>query len=159
MSLLSYAGTLPEEKTAEQPAQQAEERPAPAMEVPARAPDIPSDPSFKLPEGMDPLSAVLLQSKPDQAASGDASMSDDGNDADKAGADAPAATSAVEPSPPLPAGPEPAASAEVSAATSSEAAAAAPGLKPPPWVAAGRQSSPFKAPGFLHDICSAWQVA
>ena len=113
-------------------------------EVLPRAPNIPSDPSFKLPEGVDPLSAVLLQKQPDQAPSEDNSASEDGKDAAKPDTAATAVSSssvaaASKPLPPLPAAPAaPAGVASAPVTAPGEATPpAAPKLTPPPWATAG----------------------
>ena len=139
--------------SSKQPAQAVQpEEPAPMLEVLPRAPNIPSDPSFKLPEGMDPLSAVLLQKEPDQAPSEDESASEDGKDATRVDTTAPAVTSPSEATgrevlPPPPAAPPAAAgAAPASAMALSEAAPpAVPKLTPPPWAAAGADTPPTPA--------------
>ena len=136
----------------EQPAVTVEE-PALALDLPVLVPPsaskVPSDPSFKLPEGMDPLSAVLLRKQPDQATSEGNSASEDGNNSAKLAATEPAATSTSKAaaSPALPLPPASSASAPVAAAAPTSAAlvpseapqAAAPKLTPPPWATAGVQ--------------------
>ena len=120
------------------------EEPAPATELPLRAPYLLSDPSFRLPEGTDPLSAVLLQKQPDQAPSEDNSASDDGKDMAQAINSAPAMSSpsasqgsgALPPPPALPAA-APGTAHGAAPASSAPASPALPKLAPPPWAAAG----------------------
>ena len=128
------------------------------LEVLPRAPNIPSDPSFKLPEGMDPLSAVLLQKEPDQEPSEDNSASEDGKDLTKADTTAPAVSSINEATGGEVLPPPPAVLAAAAGATSASATATAPGeaalpavpkLTPPPWAAVGAhgQATPPASPG------------
>lgn len=120
------------------------EEPAPTTELPLRAPYLLSDPSFRLPEGTDPLSAVLLQKQPDQAPSEDNSASDDGKDMAQIGNSALAVSSpsasqgsqALPPPPALPAA-APGTAHGAAPASSAPASPALPKLASPPWAAAG----------------------
>ena len=135
------------------------EEPAPALEVLLRAPKVPSDSPFKLPEGVDPLSAVLLQKQPDEARSEDNSASEDAKDCARTDASASAVSSmgeagGAEALPPPPAAPAAAASAASAAANApSEAApSAAPKLAPPPWAAAGAEDQAARHNGMPSEI-------
>lgn len=117
------------------------EEPPLAPDVPAPAPDIPSDSSFRLPEGVDPLSAVLLGKVGQAAPSEDNSASEDGGDAEGSAGAAPdtegaagGTSAAAPPAAPLPLPPaEPRAAAAKSGAGSGTIAS--PGEAPVPPAA------------------------
>ena len=145
------------------------------IDVP-KAPDIPSDPGFQLPQGVDPLSAVLLgrcglHGPAGQPILEETSASDDSRDAEKSSlADAAASTAAAAAAggqmllqPPAVSA---AAASPISAAPALQAKAALPGLTPPPWAAAGtvhlspHSSLPFSVSTPCHTpLCCAWPKA
>ena len=149
--LLRLAGPVTQEPAAGQ--QKEPEEPHLAPDIPGPATDIPSDPSFRLPEGVDPLSAVLLEKAGQAPPSEDYSASEDGGEAGggagaAAGAEGAAgSTSAAAPPaaplPPLPPAEPPAAAAKGGAASGTIAspgekpAPPLPGLAPPPWATPG----------------------
>ena len=154
------------------------ERSAPMdINIPSQAPDIPSDPSFRLPQGVDPLSAVLLGRSGARGPAGqptleEASASDDSKDAENsnladaaASAAAPAAPAARQLLPQPPASPAAAAS-PASAVPALQAKAALPGLTPPPWAAAGTEHLSSQEPPPCpvstrcdHPLSCAWPKA
>ena len=148
------------------------------IDIPPKAPDIPSDPGFRLPQGVDPLSAVLLgrsgaPSRAGQPTLEENSASDDSKDAERSSLADAAASAAAPPSAAAAGGsgqtlPQPpaipaAAASPASAAPASQAKAALPGLTPPPWAAAGTAHlspqeplpSSVSAP-CNHPLCCAW---
>ena len=154
------------------------EGPAPMdIDIPPKAPDIPSDSGFRLPQGVDPLFAVLLGRSGASGTAGqptleENSASDDSKDAEKSSlADAAASTAAPAAAAGSQALPQPpaipaAAVSPASAAPALQAKAALPGLTPPPWAAAGTvhlsPQEPLPCPVSTRcdqPLCCAWPKA